>query len=95
MGRCAAVHRRGNSRVAGEAQTQRTAVEDIPVVYGQSKQQLLYVSILLNQECIDIFGDRVVGRLVQVKAEYASVADFVKISVLERTSKVNGGKLLS
>lgn len=26
----------------------------------------------------------------QVKADYASVADFVKISVLERTSRVNG-----
>lgn len=32
---------------------------------------------------------------MQVKAEYASVADFVKISVLERTSKVNGGELLA
>lgn len=28
----------------------------------------------------------------QVKADYASVADFVKITVLERTSRVNGGK---
>lgn len=27
-----------------------------------------------------------------MKAEYASLADFVKISVLERTSRVNGGK---
>lgn len=31
---------------------------------------------------------------MQVKAEYASVADFVKISVLECTSRVNGGELL-
>lgn len=29
---------------------------------------------------------------LQVKSEYASVADFVKITVLERTSRVNGGE---
>lgn len=72
----------------------------------RSEQQLATYRSFMDKVCVCImlsvvvnprsyrtgfYRHQLVVSLVQVKSEYASVADFVKISVLERTSRVNSG----